>query len=86
MDLKPCKHLDYDESQYSQCKLKSLDEEGFPGVKYWDRFEGGFVTEAELKRFPNTATKVQFCKLRGRINGIFDCYNPNEMSCYEEGA
>jgi len=81
--MKPCKHLDYDESSYPQCKLKTIDDFDIP-VKYWDRFEGGFISEEELRKFPDTAIKVQFCKLRGRIKGIFQCYNPGEMSCYEE--
>jgi len=83
MEHKGCKHLDY-ESEYLGCKLKTLDEQGFPGVKYWDRLEGGFVSPKELKEYPDTPIKVQFCKLRGRINGIFQCINPGELPCYEE--
>ncbi len=80
--MKPCKYLDYDESHYPQCKLIFLEDQGFPGVRYWDR--SNFITESELRTFPNTPIKVQFCcKGRGRINGIFQCYNPGEMSCYE---
>lgn len=82
MKLKPCRNLDYDESRYPRCKLISLG--GFPGVKYWDRFQGGFVTQAELDRDPDTPTQVQFCKLRGRINSMFSCYTPGEQTCYEE--
>ncbi len=83
--MKGCKNLDYDESHYPRCKLKSLDDQGFPGVKYWDRFEGGLITAEEISKFPNTPIKVQFCGLgRGRINGIFQCYNLGEMYCYEE--
>lgn len=81
--MKPCKYLDYDEKNYSQCKLKFVDEENFPGVKYWDRFEGGFIQQWELDRWPNTAIKVQFCKLKGRIAGIFQCYNSGGMNCYK---
>jgi hypothetical protein len=78
--MRGCKYLDHDESHYPRCKLITLDDD----VKYWDRFEGGFVTQTDLDRFPQTATKVQFCgKGKGRINGIFQCYNPAEMSCYE---
>lgn len=83
MNLNPCKHLDYDITHYPKCKLRFLDDDESSGVRYWDRFEGGFITREELEKFPKTATKVQFCKLRGRINFIFDCYDPQEMSCYE---
>uniref|UniRef100_A0A6M3X596 Uncharacterized protein n=1 Tax=viral metagenome TaxID=1070528 RepID=A0A6M3X596_9ZZZZ len=76
--MKPCKHLDYNEKNYPKCKLKTDVL-----VKFWDRLEGGFVTQSELEQFPNTAIKVQFCKKRGRINGIFQCYNAGELSCYE---
>lgn len=82
--MKPCKNLDYDESHYPRAKLKMLDDQGFPGVKYWDRFEGGFITPCEIEKWPNTAINVQFCKLRGRINSIFDCYNAEMMGCYED--
>ena len=77
--MKPCKHLDYNEKNYPTCKLKTIDDFDIP-VNYWERQ----ISEMELKAFPNTPIKVQFCKLRGRINGIFQCYNPNEMTCWEE--
>lgn len=33
---------------------------------------------------PRNPEKVQFCGAgRGRINGIFQCYNAGEMHCYE---
>ncbi|RLG24393.1 hypothetical protein DRN77_02420 [Methanosarcinales archaeon] len=68
--LIPCKHLDYDESAYDAKLMTSPD---FPDVKYWYR------TNVPYDDAPR---KVQFCKLRGRINGIFACYT-GEMSCYE---
>ena len=72
MTMKQCKHLDYD-GEYIDCELKTC-EPHFPDVKYWHRnnppYEGAPV-------------KVQFCKKRGRINGIFDCYNVGEMPCHE---
>jgi len=80
--MKPCKHLDYDEAHYPKCKLKRIDDFEIP-IFYWDRFEGGFITQKELNEYPNTAIKVQFCKLRGRINGIFQCYQEGKMYCYE---
>lgn len=71
MAMIPCKHLDY-EGDYVDCEIKTCDPH-FPAVKYWQRNnppEGG-------------AIKVQFCKLRGRINGVFQCHNVGEMSCHE---
>lgn len=76
MNVKPCKNLDYT-SDFVGCELKSIDnytdKDGNP-VRYWERKEP----------YSGAATKVQFCGAgRGRINGIFDCYNPGEMHCYE---
>lgn len=28
-------------------------------------------------------SRVQFCRLRGRINAVFDCYEAGTMPCYE---
>ena len=67
-----CKHLDY-EGEYTDCKLIHGPE----GWKWWERGE----TWTTYKGAPK---KVQFCKLRGRINEIFACINPGEMGCYEE--
>ena len=67
-----CKHLDY-ESEYTDCKIVELPE----GWKYWERGERWLDDEKSPR-------KVQFCKLRGRINGIFQCINPGELSCYEK--
>ena len=70
--MKQCKHLDY-EGEYIDCEIKDCAPH-FPGVRYWQRnnvpYEGAPV-------------KVQFCKLRGRINGIFQCHNEGEMLCHE---
>lgn len=71
MRLAPCKHLDYDESKYD-AELRDCAPD-FPHVKYWYR------TNVPYEDAPR---RVQFCKLRGRVNGIFQCYN-GEMSCYE---
>jgi hypothetical protein len=54
----------------------------YPEVRYWVR--GKRWTDNGPGQPPNPS-RVQFCKLRGRINGIFDCYNPSEMPCYEAG-
>lgn len=73
--MKPCKNLDYTEGKYSDCKIVELS--GFPClVRYWER--GIIWTDG------GNPKNVQFCGAgRGRINGIFNCYNPGEMSCYE---
>ena len=69
--MKPCKYLDYDEKNYTTAKLVTIDEFSSK-VKYWER-----------KDPSGNIQKVQFCKLRGRIKGIFQCYNEGEMNCYE---
>ena len=71
MKLVPCKHLDYDESKYD-AELHTCEPD-FPDVKYWYRRN---VPYGDAPRC------VQFCKKRGRINSIFQCYT-GEMSCYE---
>lgn len=73
--MKPCKHLDY-EGDYTDCEIRDCAPH-FPNVRYWLRGErwtdGG-----------RNPAKVQFCKLRGRINNIFDCYEPpGPMHCHE---
>jgi len=72
-----CKHLDY-EDEHTDCTVETMAPH-FPEVRYWKRGER-WTDAGEHGRNPE---KVQFCKLRGRINGVFDCYNPGEMSCYE---
>jgi len=64
-----CKHLDY-ETHYLDCEIITSPE----GWKWWKRG----------KRWTNGGNpeNVQFCKKRGRINGIFQCINSNEMSCF----
>jgi hypothetical protein len=75
MEMKPCKHLDYD-GNYHDCEIKTCSPH-FPDVKYWHRNNA-----AEH----GNPVKVQFCKKRGRINGVFDCYNIGEMHCHEADA
>lgn len=74
MPHKGCKHLDYEEGKYTNCKIVTLPSDM---GKYWER--GEIWTQGG-----ENPKNVQFCKLRGRINGIFQCINKGEMSCYEE--
>ena len=74
--MHPCKHLDYDEGRFDKrCKLRTAAPH-FTNVRFWDRSE----IAADI---PGAATSVQFCKLHGRVNAIFDCYEPGTLSCYE---
>src|SRR3990167_6442853 len=75
----PCKHLDYTEGRYTDCEIRTC-EPHYPLVRYWHR--GEKWTDNGPKCTANLA-KVQFCGAgRGRIDGIFQCYN-GEMHCYE---
>ncbi len=65
-----CKHLDY-EGPYNNCHIETIKPQGW---KYWVR---------ENPPYPDAPVKVQFCKLRGRINSVFECINQGEMSCFE---
>ena len=77
--MNPRKHLDYEEGKYTDCEIKTC-EPHFPIVRYWRRGESW--TEGPMNK--GNPQNVQFCGLgRGRINGIFQCYNEGEMSCYE---
>ena len=67
-----CKHLDYTEDKFLNCKLCTIEPEGW---KYWERM---------VVPYEGAPVKVQFCKLKGRINEIFACINKDEMMCYEE--
>ena len=69
--MNPCKHLNHYKSYYPAAKLVSIDDLSVP-VKYWKR-----------KDPDGNAQSVQFCKRRGRITGIFQCYSEGEMNCYE---
>ncbi len=70
-----CKHLDYT-TEFTDCKLITSPE----GWKWWKR--GKTWTEGALN--DGNPVNVQFCgKGRGRINGIFQCINVGEMSCFE---
>jgi len=72
-----CKHLDYDETKYDlDIKLIKSPE----GWKWWER--GKTWTETPDGQ-PDNPSRVQMCKLKGRIKGIFQCINPGEMGCFE---
>lgn len=77
--MKPCKHLDYTEGKFTDCEIKDCAPH-MPDVRYWERGETWRSPPGEV---PANPIKVQFCGAgRGRINGIFQCYN-GEMHCYE---
>lgn len=72
--MKACKHLDHNEASYPSCTLVTLDNFSVQ-VKHWRRNE---------LPYEGAPVNVQFCGAgRGRINGIFQCYNEGEMSCHE---
>jgi hypothetical protein len=79
--MQPCKHLDYTEGKHGpDITLETITGFAVP-VRFWLR--GPTWTDNGPGEKPNPA-KVQFCgQGRGRINGIFQCYNPGEMYCYE---
>lgn len=70
--MKPCQFLNY-ESEFVDCELRTCEPE-YPDVKYWHRHN---------VPYQGAAVKVQFCKLRGRVPGIFQCWQTGEMPCYE---
>lgn len=72
--MTPCKHLDHDVTHYPSCELVELTGFSCP-VRHWKRL---------VVPYEGAPVNVQFCgQGRGRINGIFQCYNPGEMSCYD---
>jgi hypothetical protein len=75
--MKPCKHLDFSVERYGEAaELKELPGFSCP-VRYWER-KPRFAPDSSYPK------NVQFCgQGRGRINGIFQCYNDGEMHCYE---
>jgi len=76
----PCKHLDYTTAYGPDIELRTCAPD-FPEVRYW--FRGARWTDNGPGQKANPSA-VQFCgKGRGRINGIFQCYLPGEMPCYE---
>lgn len=81
MPMKPCKHLDYTPGKLGpDITLETIDGFSCP-VRFWLR--GPRWTDAGPGQPPNPS-RVQFCGAgRGRINGVFQCYNAGELSCYE---
>lgn len=78
--LVPCKHLDYSSTSGPDIVLETCAPH-YPEVRFWRRSK--MCTDNELHVKPNLE-KMQFCgKGYGRINGIFQCYIPGEMPCYE---
>lgn len=81
--LMPCKHLDYSEGKYGPDITLETAAPHYPDVRYWRR--GRTWTDNGPDEPPNPS-KVQFCGAgRGRINGIFQCYD-GSMHCYELDA
>jgi len=80
-DLKPCRHLDYTVGKFGPDITLETMAPHYPNVRYWLR--GPTWTENEDGT--RNPSKVQFCGAgRGRINGVFDCYQaPGPMCCYE---
>lgn len=72
--MKACKYLDHSDKYAESCVLRTLDNFSVP-VKFWER---------QHVPYAGAPVNVQFCgQGRGRINGIFQCYNAGEMPCYE---
>ena len=79
-NIKPCKYLDYTPGKYTDCTIQDLAGFAVP-VRFWLR--GDTWADRDAEGNAANPLKVQFCGAgRGRINGIFQCYNPGEMSCY----
>ena len=77
MTMIPCQHLDF-AGEYTGCSIHTCAPH-YPEVRYWLR--GPEWTDNGPGAAPNPA-RVQFCTQRGRINGVFGCYQ-KEMPCYE---
>ena len=80
--MNPCIHLDHTEGKFTDCTLRTM-EPHYPDLKYWER--GDTWIDRDQNGRPQNPVKVQFCRLRGRINAVFPCYN-GEMVCYEPEA
>ena len=80
MKLCPCRHLDYTEGKFGPDITLRTCAPDFLDVKFWLRVPT--LTDNGPGQSPNPS-RVQFCGAgRGRINGIFQCYN-GDMHCYE---
>ncbi len=77
--MTPCRNLDYTPGKFGPDITLETCAPHFPEVRFWKRGP----TWTSGPGAPG-AVQVQFCKPRGRIKGIFDCYEaPGPMSCYE---
>jgi hypothetical protein len=65
----PCKHLVYNVQEPEWISAQDAE-----GVKYW--IIQNHIPEEEPKA-------VQFCKNKGMINGIYQCYMKSGMECYD---
>ena len=75
--LIPCIYLDYTPHKFYGCELRTCptpDEQ----VRYWYRSD--IWTDNPPDQAPNPS-KVQFCTLHGRMNGVAQCYT-GELTCY----
>jgi len=83
MSMAPCRNLDYTEGKFTHCEIIEITDQFLLAacrIRYWKRGEQWLAGPGGTRNPQN----VQFCGAgRGRINGIFQCYNPGEMSCYE---
>lgn len=82
--MKPCKNLDYTTGKFGPDITLETCAPHYPEVKFWRRGPRWVMNENGSRNPEN----VQFCGAgRGRINGIFDCYQaPGPMCCYEPAA
>ena len=78
MTLIPCQFLDYGADKYGPDITLETCAPHYPNVRFWRL---GPTWTSEKPGTDPGASKVQFCTKRGRIPGIFGCYN-GEMSCY----
>jgi hypothetical protein len=69
MEYIGCKHLDYSDN-YRDCKIIHTDF-----GQYWLR-EKGYYSGGPIR--------VQFCKKKGRINGVGQCLFEGLKPCFEK--
>ena len=68
-----CKYLNYDETRFPDCTLKTQESSDGETYHWWHR---------NVLPYPEAPVKVQFCKLRGRINKMSLCWDPGDQSCW----
>lgn len=76
-----CKHLDYEDGKYPNCDLITIQPEDW--IKPPPSGLSGYYWQRNVVPYEGAPVKVQFCKLRGRINDVFSCINPGERCCFE---